>query len=572
MASQFPTLWNKILSVQGTQNVDLIASLSEDGINNFLTQHHSIDSRLYTIQYKKKLNTQTDVREFTITLDISSPIQVQFPPYKDPNIAREFRDTSKWYAIDNGNKGPELTALETEANKIQVYCNEVNISIEWPKLHPVQGSSPNWKFTLKPLQVFAEAYAVLKNDGSEYFITVIPTTFRFDAPTTFAEFKKSIKSLKAISRPEIQALDECQEKFTDLLVIAFNFLATQQAPKLVQNIKIPAISVKDKPIYPTLLNISDNCLTIGAGIDKNKVENIASNLFEKEFSRLSANMQEDIDAAGGLLKLVSKNPDEANSFEEIEIKNKKEIDALFKKTNNYLESLQARMESANHRPISKIRSRDVVKDAFGVGVNEYLLYTVLNAVMPTSRNQCSDWLDLALGRGRACYWMRFYGLNVSVNQNASITGSVQIDVGGGLEACIRKFWDCSWKWACSSIGLSVRGTPEINIKLLSNANGVSILPSISGRLFLDAGLPWPFDKVLAAFTSIIFSFVEAGINIILAGISFVILYPTITLPQQITKIKLRDFSISYYPRPVIPGVTPPKSKFLAISCGLVAER
>ncbi|RZL05847.1 MAG: hypothetical protein EOO89_25440, partial [Pedobacter sp.] len=97
MPIDYSALWSRILKAPGTQNVDLIASFSEDGLNHYLQQHHKIDNRLYHREIKKVFNTQTDTREFTINIDVNTPVNIQFPPYKNATSADIFKNKTYWH-------------------------------------------------------------------------------------------------------------------------------------------------------------------------------------------------------------------------------------------------------------------------------------------------------------------------------------------------------------------------------------------------------------------------------------------------------------------------------------------
>jgi len=578
MAPNYSAIWNTLLNKPGTQNVDIIASISEDGLNHYLEKHHSIDNRIYHREVKKVFNTQTDSREFKVNLDINSPIQIQFPPYKDPVIANEFRDRRKWYELPAEQKGPELTALQGEVSNIQVYCEQINIKLTWPKLHPQPGQDPNWTFSLRSLKVFAEAHAVLNNNQDGYYVTITPTKLRFDvtgASLLLQDLKDKVRISK-LPKSEIKLIDECQEKFTDLFVLALNIIATEQTPKLVKNIRIPAPVIKDRPVLPALLNISENCLTIGVGLDKAKAEKLVTDELNKELAALNTKMSEDIQAAGGLLAMVSKNKATPKNFEDLELKSEKEIYKLFTRTTQHIEALRIRVNTMQRPPKvkSKVKSKAVVNNAYAVGIDEYFFDTIVNAVMPAPKHECSGWLDLAAARGRACYWVKIFNPDITIDPaTITLNGGVNVDVGGALEACIRKFWDCSWKWECGSLSIAVKGRPNITIRLL-NSSGIRLLAQLHGQLHLDVNLPFPFNAIISAVSTIIFAFVMAAINVILLLLTFVVIYPELTIPEQITKIKLRNFDSFYYPRPQIPGSTlsNSKNKFIAYKGGLVADR
>lgn len=569
MSTNYPAIWNNLLMQSGTQNVDIIASINEDSLNHYLQEHHKLDNRVYHREIKKKFNTQTDTREFTVKLDITSPIQLQFPPYKDKAIADEFNNQRKWYSLESDHDGPELQALKDDPNKIQVYCGEVNISISWPKLNP--DTDNEWKFSLKTLKVFAEAFAILKRDNDGHYISIIPTIIRFDIADP-DNLVKLIKQQINLPKEEMKLLDQCQEKFTDLLVIAMNILATEQTPKLVRNIKIPIMVLKDRPVQPSIFNISDNCLTVGGGIDTTMAETNLGLELEKHMTQLKARMDEDIEKNGGLLNMIAKDNSATADIDVFETKSDSEIDTLFEKTNEYIYTLQERLEKfIAEDKIAHPKTAKTISDGYAVAVNEYLFDTIAASVMPKPVHKCTDWLDIAAVRGRACYWIKFTNPDIKIGTPANVTGAVNIDIGGAIEACVRKFWDCSWRWECGKLAIAVKGRPSIKIKLLKS-NGVRIAASMDGDLYLDTNLPFPFNKIIKELSKVIGKFVIAVVNIVLGLLSYIVIHPVISFPQQITKIKLREFNPFNYSRPPIEGNGDTKNNFIGFSGGVLAER
>ncbi len=566
----FQDIWTEILKKEGTQNVDILASISEDGINHYLQEHHKNDSRVYQREIKKIFNTQTDSREFKVKIEISSPIQLQFPPYKNTTISGEYINKNKWYQLESNHEGPELAALKDDSNKIQVYCEQINITLTWPKLN----GSGNWEFKLKPIKVFAEAFAILNNNQDGYYVTLIPTIVKVDIAKPALLISGISKQLKIVNKAELKLLDECQEKFTDLIVIAMNIVATEQTPKLVRNIRIPTPVIKDRPILPAILKVSENCLTVGAGIDKAKTESSLNVLMNQQMNHLKSRMEQDIEKAGGIFKMVSKNKDIPNNFGDLELKSQKEIDQYFVLTKQYIETIKSglgipqKIKSNNSKRAGK--SVKAVKDAYAIGINEYFFDNIISSVIPAPKHDCTGWLDLAAVRGRACYWVKFFNPDVSINSDASLTGAVNVDIGGALEACIRKFWDCSWRWQCGSLTLAIKGRPNITIAL-RKSNGVSVYAALGGNLYFDTNLPFPFNKVIAALSSIMFNAIMGFINILLSLLSFYVIYPELTIPAQRTKLKLRNFDSFYYLRPVVTGNGASKNKFIGFKGGLIAE-
>lgn len=422
---------------------------------------------------------------------------------------------------------------------------------------------------MKPISVFAEAFAILKQDGTDYFLSITPTNVRIDiAKQQFVIDKLSEGEVnKIINKPSL--LDECQDKFSDLIVIAMNVVATEQTPKLVRNIKIPVPVVLDKPVYPSLLSIFDNCLNVGASINKTKIDEDQKSFVDKELNRFKASLEKDIEAAGGMNELFFENSTTVSDPHKLVVRSPKEIEKRFSESNSYLKNLGIRMNSDPIAPTSQ--SVSVVKDAYAIGVNEYLFDTIVSSLIPGPKQECTGWLDIAALRGRACYWVRLQNSKVTVNSNPpGLTGSLNVDVGGGIDACVRKFWDCSWSWACSTIGLAIKGRPSVTLELIKS-NGVRILAQMGGNLYIDTGLPFPFNKVIEAVSSIIFKFVMAFVNVILGILSFYVIKPDIKFPEQRTKLKLRDFDSFFYLRKDQQGLIESKRKFIGFTGGVVAE-
>lgn len=170
-----------------------------------------------------------------------------------------------------------------------------------------------------------------------------------------------------------------------------------------------------------------------------------------------------------------------------------------------------------------------------------------------------------------CYWSKFKDPDVHIQNSGILVGSVNIDVGGAIEACVKKFYDCSWEWKCSKLSLAVKGRPKIKLKL-KKSKGVSLLAQLDGRLYLDTNLPWPFNKIVSGLSGVVWSFLKGFINILLVALSFVVIKPEFSLPNQLTKIKLRDFTPFYFERPKVAGNIDSKKRFIGYKGGLIAGR
>ncbi len=558
--------WTQILSKEGTQNVDFITSLDENGINHFLTKHHEIDSKVYKKVFEKTFNTQSDTRKFVVELEVKAPIEIQFPPFSPGPLSNVFSDTKNWVKLDNKHRGPEL---RTDSSNLHIYCKQVNVKLTWPKF----SGGGTWSMSLDPFDVYAQSKIQLNQDDDGYYCTIIPQKLQFDIPRAQAiatQLSKAMENAPAEIRAEY---DECQEKITDLFIIAANIAATEQTPKLVRNIQVPVPVIADKPVMPALLDLSNNILSIGFGLDKVKLEQKEGEHMSKNLIDLESALNKDVKTSGGLLKLISKNYKDQEHFEDIEFLSEEEVQKKLVNSELYIaeqENILADFNALNDDD-SYLQKIAAVADAYAIGINEYFFDTVVNSVIPGPKHKCSGWLNLKLAKGRVCHWSKFKNPDVQIKPTGKLVGGVNIDIGGAIEACVKKFYDCSWEWKCSKLSLAVKGRPEIKVEL-KRSKGVRMLAQLDGKLRLDTNLPWPFNKIVRGFSGVIWTFVKGFINIILAALSFVVIKPEFKLPQMETRIKLRNFTPFYFERPESDGVTGSKTRFIGYKGGITAGR
>lgn len=571
--TDFKSHWSKILQPDGTQSVDVLTSFSQEGINYFLERHHKLDFHMYKREFKKVFHSHQDKREFKIIMSISKPLQVQFPPFPNIQEANDpYVNVLDWQPLESSFYGPELVApaKSSQDPNLRVYCNEVNITIEWPKLN---SPSKKWTFTLNPFNVYAEAYLQLDKDDDGHFITIIPTLLKLDINRQ--EVLSLIQTSKENAPSEIRAeLDECEEKFTDLFIISANIAATEQTPKLVRNVKIPIPVIADRPVLPALLNLSDNIITAGFSIDKQKIEKEFEEFVQKGINELEYNIEQDIEKYGGLIQLVSSNYRNQSSLGDIQYLTEEEIDKRLVNTNEYLAKLQNRLiEAQKENEDLKSNSEIVqVNDAYAFGINEYFFDTIISSLVPKPKHECTGWLNLALAKGRVCHWTKFNDADIKIDTNGSLQGLINIDIGGAIEGCVKKIYDCSWEWKCSKLSLGIKGRPSVKITLLSSS-GIRIKASFDrGNLSLVTNLPFPFNEIIKALGSIIIKTIEGIINIVLLALSLVVLKPEFALPQHVSKIKLRNLSQFYFERTRLSGQPDSKVKFVGYKGAILVDK
>lgn len=579
-----PDIWNDILLADTHNSVDVLASLREESLNDYLALHHKHDNDRYTATMKRKFNANGTEREFTLTVTANKPIQLQFPPFEQSRFLTSsetkrmdtfYNDPAGWSEVEHPDPvGPPLFAPLEEPGKvpdIRVFCPEVKLKLEWPKLD----GSDKWEWLIGPLTIGLEAKIALQVEDGEHQLRLEPLRIKFDktaaqlltgaSPSIASKGKnRSGKEPRAAERGRAVALND--DKFEDLLVIALNVAATQYAPKLVRDIRLPTVSLADHRIYPAALVLRDRTISIGAGLDRPAFTAKAEAKLVAAMYELQAALQEDIEAAGGLFQLVTpQGTDPETPLESIEFLSQDELRKRLNQTNR----LATRIESHNVRVTAPPYSlAPTVPNGVGLGVNEYFLDALLRGAMPGPKSECTDWLSAGVVRGRLCWWLNLYNADVTIN-GTKIGGGISVDVGGAIEACVRKFWDCSWRWECGRLSLAVEGRPGLQVSL-DESSGVAFRVQLKGSLRLSPNLPFPFNKVVEAVSGVVWEAVKIVLNVVIGNMQFVLFPPAITFPNQKTKLKLGPFT----PFPLVvtrPTAPREKNTFIGYQIGSTAD-
>jgi hypothetical protein len=375
------------------------------------------------------------------------------------------------------------------------------------------------------------------------------------------------KGKKIKSMPQGDPCADCEQKFADLLVIALNEFSVELLPKLVQTIELPSIDVASVDLYPTILDVANQYVSVGATMDAQHYLSSVEKQFNIALGALQYAARSDIQAAGSIEALVVKRI--TKDGEKI-YRSRKEAAKLMPKSNDVLNDLKAQLQQKT-KIIPAIENLPaVVPEGMALGFNEFFATTAVNRSLPPSSDKCSDDLTIIEGllKGHVCAWSRIDHGDVHFN-GATIDASVAVDFGGSIVACIRKFWDCNWGWDCNSMGLSVKGRPGIQLKLLSDGRGLRFICSVTlGDLTLDTGLPYPFNEVVNFFFHLIMDIFEAILNLIGLAMSFIIFPVSVPLPGQNTKVSFSNFNGFPY---TAPSGTGGRANFIGHSVSIDAK-
>ncbi|MEZ6030990.1 MAG: hypothetical protein R3C46_14755 [Hyphomonadaceae bacterium] len=573
---KFEDHWRKLLGA-AQDNGDIIASIREEAINHYLEKHFDLDKPKYSVIRTivgKIADATGAVRDVPITMTVSakSPLIMDFAPIKSAASV-----SGNWTDVPS----PEATPNLSQGN-IGVRTDKVQFQLEWKSVY-----SPGQTFSWKPSPVLFEAEGYVElitieepTEESRHALKLQVLRARFDRPSVSVvekELQDLIAKLPAADAAIVKK--HAVEKFDELLVVALNTAAIEVAPRFAASVEIPVTVVAQKRLTPRALLVSDNIVTVSFGLAEDQLRMEADAALKRAQVEIMSALEEDIEAAGGLRNLVVDQPDrvawdDLEALRKVVILPPDEVAVRLTRTQGasrrYGERAQREIQIADTAAKGN-PTKATVNDGVGIALNEYLLDSIAATFARSSPKECTAWLDLVGVRGRACYWARLYDPDVDVDQSGGtlvVGGKVSVDVGGSLEGCVRKFWDCSWKWACSEIRMAVVGRPQIDLSLLQNKY-IAFSARIRGALQLETNLPFPFDKIAAAVSRLVWEAIKAVLNVFLAQIQIVLVPPKFEIPKQETGMALSNFAPSYF---VYNGGGAPKERYAAYSVGLTAGK
>lgn len=560
--------WSDALALHQDLPVDIIASIREEAINYILSKHFQFDNDRYSLTITKTISITDPAghevdRDVKITITANTPLTVELPPYKQKMSGRA------WNSIETGGPGGTLTIpplppqggkLGTGSETVHVFCSSLTISLMWPKLT----GTGNWTFTSQPISIAAQAAVQLKvdADGPVLHLQVLSVWF---GKTQFTAMRRAVaRKLASLPKAERGApQDECEEKFTDLLLIAANMVATQYAPAMVQDIHIPVPVMLGHVVHPSLFEMGDKVITIGATVDGAALFAAASTNFERLFRKFNGLLERDIELAGGFERVFIKE----RKGGRVVPRTKSELATLLPLSSAFLSDIRKATQ-----PVKRVGTKAAgIDDGFGVGINADVLTRFARSAMPAPVQQCEEKEVLYLLKGGVCWWMHVWNPNINIAK-VTISGTVNVDIGGSIEACVRKVYECSTSWDCATLSLAVVGSPGLSFTLSSGNGIVFTAQADPDGLRIVTNLPSPFDQVINAFSGWVFQGLVAVLDLVARNIHFQILTPDIAIPKQNTKLSFSDVNPFAFVRNSPNFPDPPRKTFIGFSVGVTASK
>ncbi len=542
----------KSLSSQYKRQAEILGSVSQSALNSFLSKHFQKDKARYSYAQSFTFNDGQDDRTFDIKIQGLAPIEIDFFPYDAAS------DPGPWNRVVGEDDEPGA-ALGSKPN-INVSLSQLKIELAWDN----GASKVVLDLSLEGrLRLFID-----KNMDDKHALFAELHKIRFER-TKMAE---ALKLLQNSSQSGAVALQE--DSCKDLIVIVINIIANNYAPRTIEGMELPAPDIGDMPSVPAFFDISEDILTIGYDTDRIARGQQVDEEMADAFAKYESALIRDIEREGSLEAIFFEDSDDKS---ELRLCSEKTIEAKLVETNSVLANLEARAALRNNQ-IAGGRKKAVevlgAEQGFALGINEYALDALATAgVDQTRRSNCTKWLKVLVVKGRGCYWTQLKNPDVDLSgdaTNLNLSGSIHIDIGAHIEACVRRVLRCSTKWSCSKAGLSLTGPGEIELRVETNSKGVQIKGKIKRLPRFNANLPFPFNKIVEAVLNLILKGVKAIINSILSLVTIKIIGTEIEIPDQRTKLKLEKFAAGYAEIDSgVSGVVATQKKYMTV--GAVAK-
>ena len=526
--NDFKKTWDSHLQQQQEIPIDLIASIKEDFINQFLDKHRSKDKDKYYhhIELPLYLDANENMTHFNAFINIGGkvkpngkPDNSNTAPFKidfhntdvitDPLVKYEYKEGVDY---DSQNTPPHTFP------NVSLKCENIGILLKWPKQ---DDSGEDHEAMLNLYLDFRCRVDFIKNENR--------TSLKF------------IPTLVQIGATESIPGDT---KVQDLIIVLVNYIMKDQGPKFIREIEIPVIEMSKYKFLPNYIKIENDLLSVYMNRDVASIQSLADEMqtHQKAFLGL---VDQDLNEEKDIVKLiygtkVSKEFIKCNSDDDklavLEHSEIRSFDEIFPKAQSYLANFK---RTGNKSYLSAARNGQNI----GIAVVEDFLDTIVRDSLPGSKESSTrtkSALDLIKGRIRT--WVRLFNSDIEIAANGTLTGATQIDIGAMLEYKLREYYRCSTGWSkWKQIGLRVKGRPEMSVKVIRSNKGVGVDMDIDIRkLEVSTGLGRLIDALVNALFQVFLYVVNGILDVLEAILSFIIFPVEFELSQQRTKIKLSN--------------------------------
>ena len=528
--NNFQATWDAHLKEQVETPIDLIASISEDFINSFLTTHRKKDKNKYyhKIELPLYLDDNGNMTFFKSFINIGGKVKEDGRP--DNTDAKPFvidfanknqlgNPFVKYEYVEGIDFNNENIPPPTFPN-LSLKCENIGILLEWPKQN---GSGENHTAMLNLFIDFNCKVDFIK-EGNRTSLKFIPTLVQVGSST----------------------YNPNGDIVQDLIIVLVNYIMKEQGPKFVREFEIPVVEMNKYEFLPNLIKIDNDLLSVYMNRDVDSIHSLVEEVESSQDTFLKL-VDKDLSEEKNLVKLmygeeVNKAMLNSNDDNEkialIEKSKMKSFKEIFPVANTFLEVYEKKVDFKNFIADKKENQN------IGVAVVEDFLDTILRDSIPGSKEKSTKTksaLDVIKGRIRT--WVRLFNSDIEINTDGRLKGTTQVDIGAMLEYKLKEYYRCSTGWSSwKKIGLRVKGKPALSVKVKNSRKGVGINVDVDIKnLSLSTGLGRLIDALVNALFKLFLWVIDGILKILSTILSFIIFPVEFELSQQKTKIKLSNF-------------------------------
>jgi hypothetical protein len=548
--TNFRAMWDKVLPKDDLP--DLVATLSLAAMNEFLRVHRNKtgDRDLYRRE-EKLTDTGGQVffeAEVILGGDRSDHSNKKAKPlvielFDTPAAAQKTVDEKEYvYAYTYSTSSVALRNTPPAVNAI-ITASDVHFYFKWPSTT----SGPAWDSHLGGVTFKMEAHlhqVELTDDAGavRQAIEIKPVRLRISKTSMDAIVDK----LKA---------GGANQKEEDLFFALLSYMASTIGPNLAEVISFPVLAVSEHELHPMLFAVSGDGVTLGAKLHVSKYAAALAAQVQAFETQFWAEVENDLfDAARN------------GPLNEKSVVNFARSDAC---AAAYRSSLKTTQEKRTIKAVGAPVAFSNPNSQMAVALNEYLLDMIVSKFGNISRGGSTGTVTLVVVRGRLGYELQVGAIDIVVT-GSGITGSTPVNAWAGLYYQFKDIKDCKVVWGPEKkAGLGIRGTPKIKLETRPS-NGLSVRADFDlGGLAIYTGLGFPVDDLLKLLSKPAMKAIEAILDTIALGISFVVVPAKFDIPGQQTSVELSKFVTSQYTHPLAPAST--RNNYAMFEAGVAAS-
>ncbi|MCG8570801.1 MAG: hypothetical protein MJB14_11740 [Spirochaetes bacterium] len=527
-------LWNKYLNDDPFLNPDVIISINQTTIYNYLKKHWE----QHKDEYKIKKKITVGKKNVNISISALTEILVDIYPYKDINKNLGYFNKStepvQWEVLpENFHPVMPFEYSNFDNKSLEIGCKiiEAEITISEAKNEPIYFKA---KYSM-----LGQAMVNIGNMDNIYYLEVIPQKIAISSLELDEEIKKG-----NYYNSDIGTIAQ------ELLAIIVNLLSKEYTPDLIFRLKIPIFQNDIIKLSLRKIISKDNMITSFFRINEEQTKINIQNASD-EISKISeAKLLEDLKT----IYKSKKSQDHKINFENLE--------KTIPNTIKYFNSHFFDYGEMNNR--SSYPDFELLKNRISIGIEEKAIKKIINLTIPKDKIK-EEKVNLKLIKGSYSLKVLFFEPEINV-ENSTLIGKIKVDVSANLQACYKKVVDCSWRWICGDdVGLKIKAAPEVILKSIFTGDEIIISAELKyDEIDFDFNLGSPYKEIFGFFYVSMVTFVISSMLYLKAVFQYIPFVKTnIDFINEKIKFKITNPSFDQltYNYPI--GIN--KAKYITIS-------